>query len=129
MPLPYDLTDNKILATYGRLVQYVSSSYYDGFGNAIPIGSATASYLSGSGMVSYLSANEITASNVAVDTLNVNQNINLTGILIGTSSVATVAMTTDYAVDSKYSVTSSYLINNQNFATQTDALAYAIALG
>lgn len=33
--MPYDLTNNKISETYGRVVQIVSGSYYDGFGNLL----------------------------------------------------------------------------------------------
>jgi hypothetical protein len=36
--MPYALTNNKISLTYGRLVQLVSGSYYDGFGNLITFG-------------------------------------------------------------------------------------------
>lgn len=33
--MQYDLTNNKISFTYGRVVQVVSGSYYDGFGNPL----------------------------------------------------------------------------------------------
>jgi len=36
--MPYALTNNKISLTYGRLVQRVSGSYYDGLGNLITFG-------------------------------------------------------------------------------------------
>ena len=36
--MPYALTNNKISITYGRLVQRVSGSYYDGLGNLITFG-------------------------------------------------------------------------------------------
>jgi len=39
--MPYDLTNNKISETYGRVVQIVSGSYYDGFGNVLPIGTSS----------------------------------------------------------------------------------------
>jgi len=39
--MSYDLTGEKISFTYGRVVQVVSGSYYDGFGNPLPIGTSS----------------------------------------------------------------------------------------
>lgn len=39
--MPYALTNNKISLTYGRLIQRVSGSYYDGFGNLLTFGGLT----------------------------------------------------------------------------------------
>lgn len=41
MPLPYDLTGNKVSFTYPRLIQVVSGSYYDGVGNALNLGDSS----------------------------------------------------------------------------------------
>jgi hypothetical protein len=42
--MPYQLTGNTVSSTYGKLVQYVSSSFYDGNGNLIPLNTTSASY-------------------------------------------------------------------------------------
>ena len=84
--MSYDLTGEKISFTYGRVVQIVSGSYYDGFGNVLPIGTSSV-VISGStsgfattGSNTFI-GNEIVSGSVIVTN-------GITGSLYGTSSWA-----------------------------------------
>ena len=45
MPNQYDLTNEYVSSTYGRVLQIVSSSLYDGFGNSVFIHSGSSLHI------------------------------------------------------------------------------------
>ena len=94
--MPYSLTSQKVSFTYGRLVQTVSGSYYDGFGNPLN--------LSGSGTV-----------------LHTGSTYPITSSWSQTASYAINAKTASYVINSK---TSSYslLADTASYALNSDKL-------
>ena len=104
--MSYDLTGEKISFTYGRVVQIVSGSYYDGFGNVLPIGTSSV-VISGStsgfattGSNTFI-GNEIVSGSVIVTN-------GITGSLYGTSSYSLNTISSSYALTASYSNTSIY---------------------
>ncbi len=99
--MQYDLTNNKISETYGRVVQIVSGSYYDGLGNVLPIGTSSV-------VISASTANFATTGS---NTFNGNQTISgsvivtngITGSLLGTSSYSLNSISSSYALTASYS--------------------------
>ena len=94
--MPYSLTSQKVSFTYGRLVQIVSGSYYDGFGNLLN--------LSGSGT-----------------TLHTGSTYPITASWSETASYALTAETASYVINSQ---TSSYTLfaETASFASDADTL-------
>lgn len=105
--MSYTLTGERVSSTYGRLIQIVSGSLYDGFGNIINVGSS-----SNSGLAT-------TASNVFIGDQIVSGSITVTssiiGNLTGTSSYAVTASyaenTTNLITGSNYPITASWAVN------------------
>jgi hypothetical protein len=108
----YDLTGNKVSKTYARLVQYVSGSYYDGFGNPITVsGSIESASFSISSSYSVTSSYALNGGN---------------GLATGstypiTSSWSVTALTASYfsgsitnSISSSYTATASYASNGFN---------------
>jgi len=94
--MPYSLTSQKVSFTYGRLVQIVSGSYYDGFGNLLN--------LSGSGT-----------------TLQTGSTYPITSSWSETASYALTSETASYVISSE---TSSYslLSDTASYALNSDTL-------
>lgn len=94
--MSYDLTGQKISFTYGRVVQVVSGSYYDGFGNLLALGSGsmiiTASFDSGS--LATTGSNTFSGSEI------------ISGSLIVTNGI-TGSLNTDYIDFNTSSIVSS----------------------
>ena len=94
--MPYSLTSQKVSFTYGRLVQVVSGSYYDGFGNLLN--------LSGSGT-----------------TLQTGSTYPITSSWAESASYALTSETASYVISSE---TSSYslLADTASYALDADKL-------
>lgn len=84
--MPYDLTNNKISETYGRVVQIVSGSYYDGFGNVLPIGTSSVVITASTAQFATTGSNTFIGDQIISGSLTVTNGI--TGSLYGTSSWA-----------------------------------------
>lgn len=110
--MEYDLTNNKISFTYGRVVQVVSGSYYDGFGNVLPIGTSSV-------VISASTANfATTGSNTFIGNQTVSGSVivtnGITGSLLGTSSYSLNAISSSYSLTASYSLISETSNNSQN---------------
>ena len=102
--MPYSLTSQKVSFTYGRLVQTVSGSYYDGFGNLLN--------LSGSGTVLHTgSTYPITASWSETASYALNSKTASYALNSKTASYALNAKTASYVINSK---TSSYTLHAES---------------
>ena len=84
--MPYDLTNNKISETYGRVVQVVSGSYYDGFGNLLPIGTSSVVITASTAHFATTGSNTFIGDQIISGSLTVINGI--TGSLYGTASWA-----------------------------------------
>lgn len=84
--MPYDLTNNKISETYGRVVQIVSGSYYDGFGNVLPIGTSSVVITASTAQFATTGSNTFIGNEIVSGSVIVTNGI--TGSLYGTSSWA-----------------------------------------
>ena len=84
--MPYDLTNNKISETYGRVVQIVSGSYYDGFGNVLPIGTSSVVVTASTAQFATTGSNTFIGNEIVSGSVIVTNGI--TGSLYGTSSWA-----------------------------------------
>ena len=84
--MPYDLTNNKISETYGRVVQVVSGSYYDGFGNVLPIGTSSVVITASTAQFATTGSNTFIGDQIISGSLTVTNGI--TGSLYGTASWA-----------------------------------------
>lgn len=84
--MPYDLTNNKISETYGRVVQIVSGSYYDGFGNVLPIGTSSVVISASTAQFATTGSNTFIGNEIVSGSVIVTNGI--TGSLYGTSSWA-----------------------------------------
>ena len=82
----YDLTNNKISFTYGRVVQVVSGSYYDGFGNLLPIGTSSVVISASTAHFATTGSNTFIGNQIISGSVNVTNGI--TGSLYGTASWA-----------------------------------------
>ncbi len=93
--MSYDLTGEKISFTYGRVVQVVSGSYYDGFGNPLPIGTSSI-VLTGS-----VNGFATTGSNTFIGNQTISGSVvvtnGITGSLQGTSSYSNTSNSSSYA--------------------------------
>ena len=98
--MPYSLTSQKVSFTYGRLVQTVSGSYYDGFGNLLN--------LSGSGTV-----------------LHTGSTYPITASWSETASYALNSKTASYALNAK---TASYVINSKtsSYTLHAESASYSL---
>ena len=90
--MPYDLTNNKISETYGRVVQIVSGSYYDGFGNVLPIGTSSVVITASTAQFATTGSNTFIGDQIISGSLTVINGI--TGSLYGTSSWAENSLNT-----------------------------------
>jgi hypothetical protein len=84
--MPYDLTGNQISSTYGRVVQVVSGSYYDGLGNPLPIGTSSVVITGSTSGFATTGSNTFIGNEIISGSLTVTTGI--TGSLYGTSSWA-----------------------------------------
>ena len=84
--MPYDLTNNKISETYGRVVQIVSGSYYDGFGKVLPIGTSSVVVTASTAQFATTGSNTFIGNEIVSGSVIVTNGI--TGSLYGTSSWA-----------------------------------------
>jgi hypothetical protein len=107
--MSYDLTGEKISFTYGRVVQVVSGSYYDGFGNPLPIGTSSV-VLTGS-----VNGFATTGSNTFIGNQTISGSVvvtnGITGSLQGTSSYSNTSNSSSYAL------TASYALNGFSLTT------------
>jgi hypothetical protein len=107
--MSYDLTGEKISFTYGRVVQVVSGSYYDGFGNPLPIGTSSV-VITGS-----LSGYATTGSNTFIGNQIISGSLivtnGITGSLYGTSSYSNNSTSASYA-PTNTNITASWSINS-----------------
>lgn len=127
--MSYDLTGQKVSFTYGRVVQVVSGSYYDGYGNLLPIGTASIS--------ASISGFATTGSNIFIGDQTITGSVFvtniITGSLNGTASYAGNSTTSSYSntsTSASYALTASYAgfaettNNAQNSQNAQDILVY-----
>ena len=150
MILPFALTGNYVSSTYERLVQYVSSSFYDGNGNLISLNisssSETASYVAGynvdgivasssysatssySQTASYIEANNIRGTVLNAVSASYAPNsppANLDGYVL-TSSFNNYTSSNDNLINSLINATSSYITNSQTSSMSVATSSYAL---
>lgn len=130
--MSYDLTGEKISFTYGRVVQVVSGSYYDGFGNPLPIGTSSVVITGSTSGFATTGSNTFIGNQIVSGSVIVTNGI--TGSLNGTSSYAisaSYALTSsysntssysDFSVSSSYSLSSSYTLSSSYAVTASYAL-------
>jgi hypothetical protein len=115
--MSYDLTGQKVSFTYGRVVQVVSGSYYDGFGNVLPIGTSSVVTASTAGFAT-------TGSNIFIGNQTISGSLivtnGITGSLYGTSSWA------NNVISSSYATTASYALNAGGGTTLITGSTYPI---
>ena len=129
--MSYDLTGQKISFTYGRVVQVVSGSYYDGFGNLLPIGTSSIS--------ASLSGFATTGSNIFIGDQIITGSVfvtnTITGSLNGTASYSNNSLNSETAsyyngsvISSSYALTASYAENStsSSYSSTSTSASYAI---
>lgn len=129
--MSYDLTGQKISFTYGRVVQVVSGSYYDGFGNLLPIGTSSIS--------ASLSGFATTGSNIFIGDQIITGSVfvtnTITGSLNGTASYSNNSLNSETAsyyngsvISSSYALTASYAENStsSSYSSTATSASYAI---
>jgi hypothetical protein len=119
--MQYDLTNNKISETYGRVVQIVSGSYYDGFGNVLPIGTSSVVISASTNGFATTGSNTFIGNQIISGSLIVTNGI--TGSLQGTASYSLNTISASYALTASYSNTSSYS-NNSTSASYSSTASY-----
>ena len=119
--MQYDLTNNKISETYGRVVQIVSGSYYDGFGNVLPIGTSSVVISASTNGFATTGSNTFIGNQIISGSLIVTNGI--TGSLQGTASYSLNTISASYALTVSYSNTSSYS-NNSTSASYSSTASY-----
>lgn len=133
--MQYDLTNNKISFTYGRVVQVVSGSYYDGFGNPLNL----PGYQSISNITANTSSYNVTfddytilcdASSGSLDIILPTPTVSTGGKLFNikkidnTGNLVNVYVTDGSNID--YSVTQSLSSRGTNLAVQSSTTQYWI---
>lgn len=133
--MQYDLTNNKISFTYGRVVQVVSGSYYDGFGNPLNL----PGYQSISNITANTSSYNVTfddytilcdASSGSLDIILPTPTVSTGGKLFNikkidsTGNLVNVYVTDGSNID--YSVTQSLTSRGTNLAVQSSTTQYWI---
>ena len=133
--MQYDLTNNKISFTNGRVVQVVSGSYYDGFGNPLNL----PGYQSISNITANTSSYNVTfgdytilcdASSGSLDIILPTPTVSTGGKLFNikkidsTGNLVNVYVTDGSNID--YSVTQSLTSRGTNLAVQSSTTQYWI---
>ena len=133
--MQYDLTNNKISFTYGRVVQVVSGSYYDGFGNPLNL----PGYQSISNITANTSSYNVTfddytilcdASSGSMDIILPAPTVSTSGKLFNikkidnTGNLVNVYVSGSSYID--YSVTQSLTSRGTNLAVQSSTTQYWI---
>ena len=98
--MSYDLTGQKVSFTYGRVVQVVSGSYYDGFGNVLPIGTSSVVVTASTAAFATTGSNIFIGNQTISGSLIVTNGI--TGSLQGTSSYSLNTISASYALTASY---------------------------
>ena len=125
--MPYDLTNNKISETYGRVVQIVSGSYYDGFGNVLPIGTSSVVVTASTAQFATTGSNTFIGNEIVSGSVIVTNGI--TGSLYGTSSYSLNAISSSYSSTASYwsgSVISASYSNTSSYSSNSNSSSYAL---
>lgn len=132
--MEYDLTNNKISFTYGRVVQVVSGSYYDGFGNLLNL----PGYQSISNITANTSSYNVTFNDYTIlcDASSGSMDIILPTPSSGSGKLFNIKkidntgnMVNVYSTDGSYidfSLTQSLTSRGTNLAVQTSTTQYWI---
>lgn len=128
--MPYALTGNYVSSTYERLVQYVSSSFYDGDGNLISLNTTSASYSLSSSYVPNLYPQQYQASSswasesISSSYTSIAGAINFIPDLANTASYVLNAVSASYAPNSLPANLDGYVLTSSfnNYTSSNDNL-------
>ena len=106
--MPYGLTTNKVSSTYTRLVQYISGSYYDGYGNLLNTNTSSIDTT----VLATTGSNIFNGDQIISGSLYVTNGI--TASVSDTASWALQSLSSSYSLSSSFAISASQADTSYN---------------